>query len=168
MKSPVPEFSRPLTVDRVPKGGSTERLEADAKELAALARRLSLPAVHALAAELKAEPWRGGGIKLEGRLSADLEQVSVVSLEAFRRQVEFPVVRYFLPAAAAAHAEGDDIDAIEAGHVDLGEVVAETLALELDPYPRKEGEEFAAATEDSPQPAEKSSPFAALSGLKPK
>jgi len=168
MKPPVPEFSRPLAVDRVPQGGSAEHLEADAKELAALARRLSLPAFHALSAELTVEPWRGGGVKLEGRLSADLEQVSVVSLEAFRRQAEFPVLRYFLPAAAAAHAEGDDIDAIEDGSIDMGEVVAETLALELDPYPRKEGEEFAAAADIDPEPTEKASPFDALSGLKRK
>jgi uncharacterized metal-binding protein YceD (DUF177 family) len=168
MKPRTPEFSRPLAVDRVPKGGSTEYLMADAEERAALARRLSLAALHGLSAELKAEPWRGGGVKLEGKLSADLEQVSVVSLEAFRRKVEFPVLRYFLPAEAAAHAEADDIDAIEAGSIDLGEVVAETLALELDPYPRKEGEEFAAAAEIAAEPVEKSSPFAVLSRLKRK
>ena len=142
-------------------------MEADAGEQAALAHRLSLPAIHTLSAELKAEPWRGSGIKLEGRLSADLEQVSVVSLEAFRRQVEFPVLRYFLPAAAA-HAEGDDIDAIEDGSIDMGEVVAETLALELDPYPRKEGEEFAVVAETRTESVEKVSPFAALSELKRK
>ncbi|MGQ0486053.1 MAG: YceD family protein [Hyphomicrobiales bacterium] len=161
MKLPVPEFSRPLAVDRVPKGGSIEHIAADAEECAALARRLSLPAIHDLSAELTAEPWRGGGFKLEGRLSADLEQVSVVGLEAFRRKVAFPVLRYFLPAVSA---EGDDIDVIEQGSVDMGEVVAETLALELDPYPRKEGEEFAAVTEAA-EPVEKSSPFAVLSGF---
>ncbi len=168
MKPRAPEFPRPLAVDRVPKGGSTEHLVADAEERAALARRLSLAALHALSAELKAEPWRGGGLKLEGKLSADLEQVSVISLEAFRRKVEFPVLRYFLAAEAAAQAEGDDIDAIETGSIDLGEVVAETLALELDPYPRKEGEEFAPTVEIAPEPVEKSSPFAGLSGLKRK
>lgn len=165
MKLPVPEFSRPLPVDRVPKGGSIEHIAANAEECAGLARRLSLPAIHALSAELMAEPLRGGGLKLEGRLSADLEQVSVVSLEAFRRKLAFPVLRYFL---AAAHAEGDDIDVIEQGSVDMGEVVAETLVLELDPYPRKEGEEFAAVAEAVAEPVEKSSPFAVLSGLKRK
>jgi hypothetical protein len=47
-------------------------------------------------------------------------------------------------------------------------VVAETLGLELDPYPRKEGEEFAAAADDAAESAEKASPFAVLSGLKRK
>jgi uncharacterized protein len=166
MKPPVPEFSRMLAVDRVPKGGSTERIAAEPAECAALARRLSLPALHCLSAELKAEPWRGGGLKLEGGLSAELEQVSVISLETFRRKVEFPILRYFLPADAAALAEADDVDAIEQGSVDLGEVVAETLALDLDPYPRKEGEEFATGADSATDPVEKSSPFAVLSALK--
>ena len=34
------------------------------------------------------------------------------------------------------------IDPIENGLIDLGEVVVETLALEIDPYPRKDGELF--------------------------
>ena len=83
----TPEFSRPLQTDRVPKLGSTEKLKADPKELLALARRMKIPALHALSAEIRATPWRGGGMKLEGHLTADLEQVSVISLEAFRETV---------------------------------------------------------------------------------
>jgi uncharacterized metal-binding protein YceD (DUF177 family) len=48
--------------------------------------------------------------------------------------------------------EGEEIDAIVAGHVDLGEVVSETLALELDPYPRKPGEAFAAESDSADRP----------------
>ena len=36
----------------------------------------------------------------------------------------------------------DDAEPIQNGEVDLGEVAAETLGLELDPYPRKDGEAF--------------------------
>ena len=42
----------------------------------------------------------------------------------------------------------DDADPIENGWIDLGEVVAETLALDLDPYPRKPGEAFAEHIEE--------------------
>ena len=45
-------------------------------------------------------------------------------------------------------------------------MVAETLALDLDPYPRKPGEAFAEHIEDDAGPAEKQSPFAVLA--KPK
>lgn len=160
---PTPEFSRPLQADRVPKAGSVETLEAEPKELKALANRMKIPAIHALTAEIRATPWRGGGIKLEGHLTADIEQVSVISLEAFRETVSIPVSRYFLPPGAVAeNGEEDDADPIEGGHIDLGEVVAETLALDLDPYPRKPGEAFAEHVEDEGGRDETPSPFAVL------
>lgn len=163
-----PEFSRPLPVDRVPPGGCDERIAADTEECKALATRLGLPAIHAVDAELRATPWRGGGLKIEGKLVADLEQVSVISLEAFRQQVEFPILRYFAVAGAAEQDTDAEIDPIANGQVDLGEVVAETVALELDPYPRQPGEAFdKAAWTDTPSPAPLS-PFASLARLKPK
>jgi uncharacterized metal-binding protein YceD (DUF177 family) len=165
MKKPSLEFSRVLPVDRVPAGGSIEKIEADAEECLAMARRLGVERFHHLAAELRASPWRGGGLKLAGSLTADLEQVSVVSLEPFRHSVNYPVERYFLPPGVDAGDE-DDADPIISGEVDMGEVVAETLALELDPYPRKPGEEFGQHVESEEQPAAKQSPFAALSKLK--
>jgi hypothetical protein len=162
------EFSRPLRVDRVPRGGSQEHVTAEREECEALARRLELPALHGLSATLTATPWRGGGLKVEGELVADLEQVSVVSLETFRSDVRFPVLRYFRPASAIGDApDAAEIDPIVNGEVDLGEVVAETLALELDPYPRKGGESFAESDTDAkPEAPEKSSPFAMLAHLK--
>lgn len=161
----TPEFSRPLNVDRVPRGGSHEKLAAEPAEREALAKRLDIPAIHSLRAEMRATPWRGGGLKLEGELNAEVEQVSVVSLEPFRSQVEFPVLRYFMPAGGAPIEEDMDVDPIIAGHVDLGEVVSETLALELDPYPRRPGEAFAEVVDEAEAAA---LPFMALGKLKPK
>lgn len=162
-----PEFSRPLQTDRVPKAGSLEKIAAEPQELKALARRMKLPAIHSLTAEIRATPWRGGGLKLEGHVTADIEQVSVISLEAFRETVSIPVARYFLPPGAVVeNEEEDDADSIENGWVDLGEVVAETLALDLDPYPRKPGEAFAEHIEDD-EPAKAPSPFAVLARRKP-
>jgi len=168
MKEVKPEFSRPLPVDRVPREGSDERIAADPDECKALAARLGLPVIQALAAELRVTPWRGGGLKIEGKLMADLEQVSVVSLEPFRQHVEFPILRYFMAAGAAEHDTDAEIDPIVNAQVDLGEVVAETLALELDPYPRRPGEAFDETVwVEAPSPAPPS-PFAGLTRLKPK
>jgi uncharacterized metal-binding protein YceD (DUF177 family) len=111
-------------------------------------------------------PWRGGGLKIEGRVLADLDQVSVVSLETFRHQVSYEVLRYLLPPGAAPTNEEADADPILHGEVDLGEIVAETLALELDAYPRKPGESFGDHLESGDEPAKEASPFAALSNLK--
>lgn len=164
MKKPVkaPEFSRPLQTDRVPKLGSTEKLTAEPEERRALAKRMNIPAIHSLTAEIRATPWRGGGIKLEGHLTGDVEQVSVISLESFRETVSVPIARYFLPPGAVSETEDDDADAIDNGWIDLGEVTAETLALDLEPYPRKAGEAFAEHIEAVEEPAEKQSPFAVL------
>jgi uncharacterized metal-binding protein YceD (DUF177 family) len=165
MKQIVYEFSRPLQVDRVPALGCHERLAADEKECAALAKRFDLPRIHSLGGLLKVEPWRGGGLKITGTLNARIDQVSVISLEIFTSDLEFAVERYFLsPRAGHPDADGDDVDIIENGSVDLGEILAETMALELDPYPRKAGEVFDDIKEE-PEPA-KISPFTALSKLK--
>lgn len=162
-----PEFSRPFQVDRVPRGGSTEKLAAEKAECAALAKRMKIPAIHALTAEIRATPWRGGGLKLEGHITADLEQMSVISLESFRETVSVPVARYFLPPGKISEIEGeDDADPILNGWIDLGEVAAEILALDLDPYPRKPGEAFEEHFEGDSAPEARPSPFAILA--KPK
>jgi hypothetical protein len=95
---------------------------------------------------------------------ADLDRESVVSLQSFSTTQVIDIDRYFLPPGATA-GEEDDADPIEAGAVDLGEVAAETLALDLDPYPRQPGEHFDAPHDRLP---ESSSPFANLSKLLPK
>jgi uncharacterized metal-binding protein YceD (DUF177 family) len=156
-----------LLVDRVPAAGSLEIITAEPSELKALAARMKLTAIHALSAEIRATPWRGGGIKLEGHITADLEQVSVISLERFRETVSLPLARYFLPPGeAAGSSEDDDADPIEGGVIDLGDVVAETLALDLDPYPRKPGEAFSEHVEDAESPPGVESPFAVLARRK--
>jgi uncharacterized metal-binding protein YceD (DUF177 family) len=164
MNDPELEFSRPIELARIPKLGSHEKLVADAKECQALAKRLQISALHSLTAELKTKPWRGGGLKVSGELKADLDQESVVSLEVFRTTVVYNVERYFLNVPPSADIEAEeDIDPIENGIINLGEVVAETLALELDPYPRKPGESFESAEieTDAPEP-EKPNPFNVL------
>jgi uncharacterized metal-binding protein YceD (DUF177 family) len=157
------EFSRTLIVDRVPRKGSHEVFAAEPKECVALSKRFSLPALHSLKAHLIAMPWRGGGLKVTGDVTIDMEQVSVISLERFSKTQKFKVERYFLPEKMIVDAAEDDVDPIENGEIDLGEIVAETVALELDPYPRKQGEAYA----DEAQPAAeiielKPSPFAKL------
>ena len=100
MKQVVYEFSRPLQVDRVPALGCLERLAADEKECAALAKRLGIPKLHSLGGLLKAVPWRGGGLKITGTLKAEVDQVSVISLETFTSTLEYAIERYFMPPRA--------------------------------------------------------------------
>ena len=170
--TPTPpfEFSRPLDVTRVPAHGSTERISAEPTECAALAARFGLPAIHSLAAELKVSRWRGEGLKIEGRFSADLDQTCVVSLEAFRSTLSDTFESYFLPAGRnagkdeAAIEEGD-AEPFKDGVIDMGEAVAEAMALALDPYPKKPGISFDDIVEDTDSSQEQN-PFAGLSHLK--
>lgn len=164
MKQAVYEFSRPLQVDRVPNLGSRDRPAADEAECAALALRLGIPKLYSLSAFLTSSPWRGGGLKITGPMKAEFDQVSVVSLDTFRTKLEVDVERFFLPPHKDANANEDDVDTIQNGIVDLGEILAETMALELDPYPRKPGEVFEDIQEDV-EP-DKITPFAKLSKLK--
>jgi uncharacterized metal-binding protein YceD (DUF177 family) len=64
--------------------------------------------------------------------------------------------------------EGDEPDIVNGGAIDLGELAAEELALNLDPYPRKPGAELAAELGSvQPENEQRSgdSPFAALRKL---
>jgi len=143
-KKPIAlEFSRPLQVDRIPRKGSHEHFSAEPDECAKLAARFAIPALHKLSARLLCSPWRGGGLKVTGTIDADIEQLSIISLEPFASHAQFQVERYFLPANKIDENIEDDADPIANGYIDLGEIVAETLGIELDPYPRKPGETFA-------------------------
>lgn len=167
-KTPIAalEFSRPLLTDRIPRKGSHEVFAAEPKELLALAKRFDLPVLHSLKAHLIAMPWRGGGVKVTGKVTAEIEQVSVISLERFSSTPKFEVERYFLPERLIVNASEDDVDPIENGEIDLGELVAEAVALELDAYPRKPGEAYAETPDDSAEIIElKPSPFANLGKL---
>ncbi len=162
MKSKL-EFSRPLIVDRVPRKGSHEVFAADLSECLALAKRFDLLSLSSVKAHLVALPWRGGGLQVKGKIEVELEQVSVISLENFRSTQKFEIERYFLPPKILVDAVEDDADAIENGEIDLGEIVAETIGLELDPYPRKPGEAYDEPDLDSIlQDDKKPSPFAKL------
>ena len=87
-------------------------------------------------------------------------------METFSSTPKFDVERYFLPEKLIVDASEDDVDPIENGEIDLGELVAEAVALELDAYPRKPGEAYAEAEDDSAEVIElMPSPFANLDKL---
>lgn len=139
MEKTRPEFSRLLPLDRLPRDGIEQLVEAREPERAALARRLFLPAVGRLACRFSLVPETAGRVVAEGRLDALVTQICVVSLEPFDCVVRERFVLHFVPAGR----ESDDPDpalpdeiTFTDGEIDLGEAAAEQLALALDPYPR--------------------------------
>lgn len=169
-----PEFSRLIAVDRVPPEGLTERIEANEEERRELARRFGLLAIRELIAVLQLAPWRRGGVKITGRFDSVVEQTCVVTLDPFEARISEDITRYFAgqnapgptPVVHSVESLGEDEpDVISGNAVDLGELVAESLGLALDPYPRKPGVEFSAASAED-QKTEARNPFAALQSLK--
>ncbi len=176
MRPQALEFSRLVEVSRVPPGGLDETIEADADERARLAERLGVPRLLSLTARFNLMPWRQGGLRVRGRVKAEVEQVCVVSLETFVAGLSEEVERYFAGEAesgwsGAVHhldsLEGDEPDLVTDGEIDLGELAAETLVLAIDPYPRKPGAVLAGdLPEGSAQSREASeNPFRALEKL---
>lgn len=171
-----PEFSRRHRL------GALEpravELRANPAECAALAARFQIPAVTRLEARLTLLPETGGATRLEGRLLADVVQACVVTLEPVAQRVDVPLDLRLLPAGASpTDDDPDSPDEIETvgDSVDLGEVVAEQLALALDPYPRAPDAAIPAglagsALEPEPDmddtPPKRPNPFAALARLK--
>ncbi|HEY8613718.1 MAG TPA: DUF177 domain-containing protein [Roseomonas sp.] len=159
------EFNRSIRPSIIGAEGRAEHLEATPEECAALAARLGLIALDSLSADLQLSPGPGGVVRGRGTLRAAVVQACVVTLDPVPQALEEPLDWRILPPGEEPSDELDDgPDEIESepdGSVDLGEALAQSLSLALDPYPRAPGAVLPAEAQD-----EASSPFAALRKLK--
>jgi len=164
----TPEFSRPLALARVPPEGREEHLTATPAERAALALRFGIPAVKRFAADLRLAPEPGGGVAITGRLSAEVVQDCVVTLEPVTQQLEEEVHLRILGPGETYSDDPEAPDEVEApgGVAELGEALAEQLSLALDPYPRAPGAALPGEGGEAPPEAAPKNPFAALASLK--
>jgi uncharacterized metal-binding protein YceD (DUF177 family) len=182
--APRNEFARPVVIEPWSEGGIAVELSADPSERRALARRFDLLELTSLRASGRLERRAPGGeIWFEGRLEAEVVQACVVSLEPVPATVREPIARGWrrlgtplAPGAAAAPpdlwlVDDDEIEPVTGRAIDLGEAVAEELALALDPYPRAAGAEALVSERLGPnisfgaaEPPE--TPLAALTQLK--
>jgi uncharacterized metal-binding protein YceD (DUF177 family) len=179
LKAPANEtdFTWLIEIDRIPRVGQVERLKANTAECAIAASILKVPAVHALTAHLDVTPWQGGGIKVEGTATADMTLLSVISLEEFKTSSTVSIKRFFVSKRLQSDANDEvDVDVIKGRKIDLASLCLETIALELDPYPRKPGEVFAseergdegAKLSNPSENGERPSAFAKLAKLREK
>lgn len=180
---PSPEFSIKLSIAEVPSHGVELSFDAREAERAALARRLDLVELKAFRGSVHVKPWRKVGFTVEGRFEADVVQSCVITLEPVPAHLSQRFVVHYLPEEMLGGAvvpgsereividpESDEPpEALEGGRLDVGEAVAEQLALALDPYPRKPGVTFEAPDSDEGDARVKpANPFAALEKLKKK
>lgn len=133
------EFSRSYDATRLPT--DEQLLTASNAECAALAQRFALVAVKSLSARIRLEA-DGRAVRANGRMEANVVQSCAVSGEDLPVRIAEPIALRFVPGGnAQAGADeieltADDLDEIEMDHgrFDLGEAVAQTLALGIDPY----------------------------------
>jgi len=169
----VTEFSRVVSVARLPAGGAHYDISANEAERAALAVRFGLVAIDRLAADVRLF-GEAGGVRLEARLEADIVQECVVSLTKFEASaVDSFGLLYRTEEKAEREIDispEDDIEILCGDEIDIGEAVAQQLSLVLDPHPRAPGVDAGplgnpAENED---PLEVKHPFAKLAALKSK
>ncbi|QPQ54671.1 DUF177 domain-containing protein [Allosphingosinicella flava] len=172
------EFSRPVRLDTLPATGKPMAVEADATERAALAERFDLVAIDRLAATLTLKR-DGTAVTAKGRLEAAVTQSCVASGVPLEAVIEEDFDILFRPEPVDATPD-DEIELSEAecdvvfyqgAMIDVGEAVAETLSLSLDPWPRAPNAEEAlreAGVKTEEVAKRESSPFAGLAALKKK
>ncbi len=169
---PAPEFSRPLDVRQAE--GKTETLRATEAERQALSRRFDIVAIDRLEATLLLTR-EGRAVNASGELSADILQSCAVSAEDFATAIREPLAFRFVPETVGhqpdeeIELDADACDEIEyAGStIDLGEAVAQSLALAIDLFvigPNADEARRKAGLLDETA----SGPFAALAALKKK
>ena len=183
----APEFSRIVKTDEQVSAKEKLAIEANEKERAALAKRFELVSIDSLKAELTISTASNGEVTVRGPMTAEIVQNCVATLEPVPELVEDTIEVLFSPHVSEDDlpSDPDDLEELSEeelmalldqpeplvdGKIDLGEVVAQFLAVAMNPYPRKEGAELPAAvkTEEEADEEKRPNPFAQLAGLKDK
>jgi len=172
----IPEFSRPVNVGKLGGKMPNYRIEATDAERAALARRFNLVSLDRLVAEITLRREPKGAVRLDGRLEADLVQHCVATLEPVPEHVEDEFVLIYRPDLDEAEAdrlalenpEDEIVEPLIGESIDIGEAVAQELAVAMDPFPRAaDAVALLPEAEDSDDiPAERPSPFDLLAKFK--
>lgn len=180
----TPEFSRIVNTDEQVGKKNRIEIEANEKERAALAERFELIAINSLKATLTTTTAGNGEVTLRGPMHADIVQRCVATLEPVPETIEDEVEVLFSPHVSEDDlpSNPDDLDDLSEeellalldqpeplvdGKIDVGEVVAQFLAVAMDPYPRKDGAKVADVVTPEDE-EERPNPFAKLADLKDK
>jgi hypothetical protein len=171
MGVPEGEFSRIIESQLLGLDGRSFEFVAEAAECRALAARMGIVAVESLSATVRAERLSGSrGCRVRIHFLADVVQSCVVTLEPIAARIDERIEADFVPERAA---DGDGIDdsevplsiqefsiddeepseVLQHGKADVGALIAEHLALALEPYPRRPGAVFEAKEVGEPTEA---------------
>lgn len=133
-------MARPVRLDQIGETARVEAVTATPAERIALASRFALIAIDRLTAT--ASLRRAGDVLFaDGRVEADLVQACAATGMPLPVTIAEPFAIRFEPAAAVGEEvelDASDLDVVtyDGAAIDLGEAVAETLALAIDPFLR--------------------------------
>lgn len=177
------EFSRIVDVLHVGSKGKYYHYQTTDEENKSLAERYNIVAVKLLSAECNLIPIKKGKYNLAVTFNAEIIQSCVISLEPVEEKITGNFTAILIQESNKTHRESseidfdpdeDDIEYLSSNLVDVGELIAQNLSLEINPYPRKPdatGKELGKEilTEDDVMiKSEKQNPFHVLKSLKHK
>ncbi len=165
------DFAHRLALDRI-RDGDRMDLTADDAERRAIAERLRLGELKRFEAHVVLSKI-GSMVRASGRLHASLDQSCVVTGEPVAANVDEAFELMFVPEPKGAAPDEEielspsECDTLfhDGAAIDLGEALADTLALAVDPYPRSPAAE-AVLKEAGVISEEEAGPFGALAQLK--
>ncbi|MFC1672767.1 DUF177 domain-containing protein [Pseudomonadota bacterium] len=179
----TPEFSRIVQLDQLVGGSLVIELDPSQKELDALAERFDVDALMGLRGKVEMSLLPNDDVLLMASFQARVKQHCSVTLQPMESDISAMFTTTYTesldPNWGHDEEEFEDVDedieppeAIVDGKIDIGEAVAEQLALEIDPFPRVQDATFDGFSTDpggesAPVP-EKKNPFAVLEQLKTK
>lgn len=173
-------LTRNIDVSHLGNAGVKQHIVASAAERQSLQTAFDLLGLVSLEADVELKPWGPKGVKVDGHLRAEVVQACVVTLQPVPAHIDHRFSLSFLPPDAIAedprtvaeaeviviYDEEDPPEPLEGHSIDFGPILAEQLALALDPYPRAPGASLQDPVEEGAENA--ASPFAALSKLRDK
>jgi uncharacterized metal-binding protein YceD (DUF177 family) len=167
----VSDFDLKLKLSDIRSGDRID-LTADSSAREMIAERLGLLGLDRLEAHAILER-DGADIRATGRIRAAAEQACVITGDPVAARIDEPFELLFRPEPTDLHPDEEielssqDCDVVfhDGATIDLGAAIADTLALNIDPYPRSAGADAALKEAGILSEAE-AGPFAALAKLK--
>ncbi len=155
-------------------------IEASSEECSALAERFGIVSIDNLSANLTVKAkTEFDGVLVAGNIKASLAQTCTVSLQDVPEAIDEEFSLLLVSPEVANNMDDDEAyldenapeyDALESDIVEVGEVVAQTLGITMNQYPRAEGFEMSVSGNQNVSvnegELEKPNPFADLAKLK--
>ena len=176
----IPNLSLVLRASTLEKNPKKFSLVANAADKAGLIERFGLMSLDQLSADIEVcNKGADKGVLVEGRLKAKFAQRCVVSLAEVPETLDTAFDLLLVDPEMALRMDEEesyldpdapDYDALEGDDIDVGEIVAQTFSISMNPYPRADGSAISAPANPNitvnEAELEKPNPFAALSKLK--